>query len=105
MSDLAAQAAADTAFDDRGYRIAAQRIGIGFDRQRRAAGQPDAGMVAGAQLIVDAKPGLHHALTALEFVGLFDADAALPRQHAFTVGNDHFEPAFGATDRLFQRRR
>src|SRR5271166_6741954 len=62
-------------------------------------------MVAGAQLVVDAIARLHHPLAALEFVGLLDADAALPRQHAFAVGNDHFEPALGAAHGLFQRRR
>ena len=54
MRDLAAQAAADAAFDHRRHRIGAQRIGIGLHRQRRAARQPDAGMVAGADLVVDA---------------------------------------------------
>src|SRR5262249_51423843 len=62
-------------------------------------------MVAGAQLVVDAKARLYHPLAALEFVGLLDADAALPRQHAFAVGNDHLETPLGAAHGLFQRRR
>jgi hypothetical protein len=105
MGHLAAQPAADAAFDHRGDRVAPQRIGIGFHRQRWTARQPDTGMIAGAQLIVDAIARLHHPLAALEFLGVLDADAALPRQHALAVGNDHFEAAFGAADRFFQRRR
>jgi hypothetical protein len=101
MSHLAAQATADTAFDNGGDRIAAQRIGIGFHRQRWATRQPDTGMVAGTQLVVDAETGLHHPLAALEFVGLLDADAALACQHAFAVGNNHFEAALGAAHGLF----
>src|SRR5262249_44866573 len=91
-----AQAAADAAFDHRGNRFAAEQIGIGLHRQRWTAREPDTGMVAGAQLVVDAVAGLYQSLAALEFVGLLDTDAALPRQHAFAVGNDHFEPALGA---------
>src|SRR5262249_49141061 len=92
-------------FDHCGNGIAPQRIGIWFHRQRWTARQPDAGMVAGAQLIVDAKTRFHHPLAALEFVGIFHADAPLPRQHALTIGNDHFESAFRAADSFFQGRR
>src|SRR5258705_12643709 len=55
MSHLAAQAAAVAALDHGRCRVAAQRVGIGLDRERGAAGEPDAGMVAGADLVVDPK--------------------------------------------------
>ena len=103
MRDFAAQAAADAAFDHGRHRIGAQRIGVGLDGERRAAGQPDAGMVAGADFIVDAKARLHHALAALELVGIRGADAALPRQHAFAIGDDDLEPMLGRAHGFLQR--
>jgi len=48
VRDLPAQAAADAGVDHLGHRLAPQRIGIGSKRQRRASGQADAGMIAGA---------------------------------------------------------
>src|SRR3954464_7807110 len=54
MRVFAAQAAADAAVDHRRYGIAAQGIGVVLDRERRAAREPDAGMVAGTGVLVDA---------------------------------------------------
>ena len=51
---LAAQAAADAAVDHRRHRIGAQRIGVVLDGERRAAGEADARVVAGAGVLVDA---------------------------------------------------
>ncbi len=102
VRDLAAQPAADAALDHGRHRIAAQRIGIGLDRQRRAAGQPDAGMVAGADLVVDAEAHPHHALAALELLGILGAHAALARELAFAVGDDHLEAALGGAHGLLQ---
>ena len=53
--DLAAIAAADAGIVDRRNGIVAQRIVELLHRQRRAAGEPDAGMVAGADVLVDAE--------------------------------------------------
>ena len=103
MGDFAAQPAADAAFDHGRHRIGAQRIGIGLDGQRRTSGQPDAGMIAGANVVVDAVARFHHALAALELLGIFGAHAALAHQHAFAVGDDHLEPALGGAHRLLQR--
>src|SRR4029077_11019193 len=50
----AAQAAADAAVDHGGDRVAAQRVGVVLHGQRRAAREPDAGMVAGAGVFIDA---------------------------------------------------
>src|SRR5262245_30609061 len=93
MGDLAAQPAADAALDHGCDRIGAQRIGTGLDGERGAAGEPDAGMVASADLLVDAEARLYHPLAALELPGVLGAHAALARQLAFAVGDDHLEPA------------
>ena len=103
MRDLTAQAAADAALHDGCNRIGAQRIGRGLHGERRAARQPDAGMVAGADLVVDAVAGARHALAALEFLGVLGAHAALARELAFAVGDDDLEAFFGGVHRLLQR--
>src|SRR5262245_43078405 len=51
MRVLAAQAAADAAVDHGRHRVAAQRIRVVLDRERRAAGEPDARVVAGAGVL------------------------------------------------------
>ncbi len=63
---LAAVAAADAVLVDMGDRVVAQRIVERLHRQRRAAGEPHAGVVAGADVLVDAEFRLHHALAALD---------------------------------------
>src|SRR5262249_34975726 len=86
-------------------RVAAQRIGIGLDRERRTAGEPDAGMVAGADLLVDSEPDLDHPPAALELLGLLGAHAALAGELALAVGNDHLESALGRAHGRFERPR
>src|SRR5262245_64716747 len=54
MRVLAAQAAADAAVDHRRDRVATQRVRVVLDRERRAAREPDARVVAGAGVLVDA---------------------------------------------------
>ena len=102
MRDLAAQPAADAALDHGGDRIAAQRIRIGLDGERRTARKPDAGVVAGAQRIVDAVARPHHALAAREPAGILRAHTPLPRQLAFAVRDDHLEAVLGAAHRLLE---
>src|SRR6185312_2543422 len=72
VRDLAAQAAADAALIDVRHGVAAQRIGVRLHRQRRAARKPDAGMVAGADRVVDAVARLGDALAARQFLGFLD---------------------------------
>ena len=102
VGDLAAQTAADAALDHGCHRIAAQRIGIGLDRERGTAGEPDAGMVAGANLVIDAEAHPHHALAAFELIGILRAHAALARELAFAVGDDDLEAALRGAHGLFQ---
>src|SRR5271163_2213942 len=61
-------------------------------------------MVAGADLVVDAKARLHHSFAAFKLLRILGADAALARQHAFAVGDDNFEAALGGAHGLLQSR-
>ena len=65
LRHLAAIAAADAALVDRRDRIVPQRIVGLLHRERRAAGEADAGVVAGADVLVDAEALAHHARSAL----------------------------------------
>src|SRR6185437_17167283 len=103
MCDLAAKAAADAALDDARHGVAAQGIGVGLHGQRRAAGEADAGMIARADLVIDAIARLDHALAALELRRLLAAQPALARELAFAIGDDDLEPALGRAHRLLQR--
>src|SRR5450759_628683 len=60
-------------------------------------------MVAGADFVVDTVARARDALAALELAGILYAHAALARQLAFAVGDDHFEAALGGAHGLFQR--
>src|ERR1019366_7176891 len=62
MRHLAADAAADAGVEHRRYRVAAQRIGVGLDRKRRAAREANARMVARAGVSIDAEALAHDAL-------------------------------------------
>src|SRR5215469_136572 len=89
VSHLAAIAASHTAIVDMGDRRGPQRIARGFHGERRTAREADAGMIARARCFVHPVTGPDHALALLKpgiLPGLF---AALPRQHALAIGNDH----------------
>ena len=60
-------------------------------------------MIAGADLVVDAVAGAGDALAAFELDGILGAHAALARELAFAVGDDHLQPALGGAHRLLQR--
>src|SRR5260221_1301507 len=60
---LAAQAAAHAALDYGGHRVAAQGIGVVLEGERRAAREPDAGVVSGAGVLVDSAFDSHHSFT------------------------------------------
>src|SRR6186713_3402064 len=89
---LAAQAAADAAVEHRGDGIHAQWIRRRLHRQRRAAGQADARMVAGARVLVDAVLDAHRALARREPCGTPRLDAALALELALAFGDDDLEP-------------
>ena len=57
VGDLTTVAAADAALVDGCDGVIAQGVVEAFQRQRGAAGQADAGVVAGADVLVDAEAG------------------------------------------------
>ena len=69
MRDLTAKAATDTVVVDLRDRVFAQRIGIGRYGQRRTSREPDAGVVAGADVGIDAEPCAHHTLAFTQVLG------------------------------------
>ena len=102
MRDLAAQAAADATFDHGRDRIAAQRIGIFLDGQRRAARQANAGVITSADLIVDAELRFRDTAAGGDVLGILRAHAALLCQHAFAFGDDDLEALLRSGQRLAQ---
>ena len=88
MRDLAAQAASHTAVDHRRDRIRTQRVGVVLDRERRAAGEPDARVVAGTRIGVDAEALPHDATARFRQLHQLGLDAALLVQLTFTLGDD-----------------
>src|SRR6185437_11854709 len=69
LGDLAAIAAANAAIVDRRHRIVLQGVRGWLDGERGATGQTDAGVVAGADILVDAVALAHHASAALHRLG------------------------------------
>src|ERR1700704_3393419 len=64
---LAAQAAAHAAFDHGRHRVAPQGIGVVLEGERGAAREPDAGMVTGAGVLIDAVLDAHDPFTGGDF--------------------------------------
>src|SRR5262249_23951506 len=75
--------------DHLGHRLAPQRIGVWRERQRRAPRQPNAGVVDGAGVRIDAKALAHHALAAFHSFAHEPPPAALLVEHAFGLGGDY----------------
>src|SRR5262245_11862201 len=102
MRDLTAQTAADAVVVDVRHRIAAQRIRIGLNGQRRTAREPDARVVTGAYLGIDPVARAHHALAGGAAARQFGPNTTLPRQLTFTVGDDDLQAVLAAAHRLAQ---
>src|SRR3979490_2737504 len=67
MRVLAAQAAAHAAVDHRRHRVAPQGIGVVLEGERRAAREPDAGVVPRAGVLIDAVLDAHDPFTGGDF--------------------------------------
>ena len=100
---LPAQSAADAGIDHLGHRLAAQRVGIGRERERGASRQPNAGMIAGAGIGIDAEALAHHALAALQALAHQRPHAPLLVEHAFRLGDDDLRPLDRGSERLLER--
>ena len=90
MGHLAADAAPDTTVDDGCYRILSQGVGVVLDGQRRATGQPDAGMIAGAGVFINTEALPHVAFLLFKQVSYLRPDAPLPVKLAFSFCHDEF---------------
>ena len=69
--------------------IGAQRIFAGLERERGAARQAHAGMITRAYFRVDPETGAHHAFAGGYGFRHGGAHAALARELAFAVGDNH----------------
>src|SRR5262245_43484441 len=96
-------AAAHATVVDGGDRIVLQRIAGRLHRQRRTAGQADAGMVAGTDVFVDTEALAHDALATFDSGRRQRLHAALLVEHAFRRGDDDLGSLFFRRQRLAQR--
>src|SRR3954471_4262145 len=103
MRDLAAQSAADAGLDDARDRVRTQGIGRRLHGERWTTREANAGMISGADLVVDTEFGAHSARAGLEPGGVLGADAALTRQLTLAVRDNDLEAGLGGAHRLFQR--
>ena len=88
MGVLAAEPASDAAVEHRGDRVLAHRIRVRADRERGAAGNADARVIAGAGLRVDAEAFADDALALLHAPGDERLLAPRPIQRALALGDD-----------------
>ena len=82
LRNLPAIAATDAILIDKGHRIVFQRIVGMFERQGRTAREADAGVIASANVGVDAEFLANHAFARAHRLGEHRTNAALLVQHA-----------------------
>src|SRR5262245_60291118 len=108
MGDLTAQATANAVVVDVCHGIAAQGILAGLDRQRGAAREADAGMIASAYLGIDPETRAHDALARTHEPRQLRSQPPLTRELALAIGNDDLKTllpgAHGLAQRLKHRR-
>ncbi|MCU1331248.1 MAG: hypothetical protein JWM08_240, partial [Candidatus Angelobacter sp.] len=66
MGHFTADATTDATIQNGRHRVLAQQIRILLDRERRAAGETYAGVVAGTGVGVHAEPLAHHTLSFVD---------------------------------------
>src|ERR1019366_10547662 len=91
MRDFAPQAAADATVVHVRHRVHLERVGGRLERERGTAGEPDAGMIPGAGIVIDAEASAHHARTQPEQAREYRADAPLALELALALGDDDFQ--------------
>src|SRR5690606_14594327 len=101
VRDLAAVAAADAGVVDVGDGVFFEGVAAVLDGERRAAREPDTGMVAGADVRVDAEALFDHPLAFLDRRAELRLDAPLLVQHAFGLRNDDLGPFLGCGQGFF----
>ena len=84
-------------------RVLAERVRVGLDGERGAARKPDAGVVAGAGVRVDAEPGADHPVAGIERLAHQWPQSALLGDLALRLGDDHLQPLLGRGQRLVQK--
>src|SRR6185369_1723747 len=104
MRILAAQPAADAAVEHGGDRVDLERVAAVLDRERRAAREPDARVVARARVLVDAVLDAHAALALALELRAPRLHAPLTLELALAFGDDDLEAGEVGRERLLERR-
>src|SRR5205823_8510369 len=100
---LDAKSAAGAGIGHLRYGLAPQRIGIGRERERWTAREPDAGVVAGAGVGIDAEALAHDAPALLQALAHQRPHAPFFIEHAFGLSDDDFWALDRGGERLFER--
>ena len=90
MGHLAAHAAADATVDDIRHGVLSERVRVILDSERRAPGQPDAGMIAGAGVFINTEALPHVAFLLFKQVPYLRFDSPLAVKLAFSLRHDEF---------------
>src|SRR5215510_12905492 len=91
MCDLTAQSTANAVIVDVCHGILAQGILVGFERQRGATREADAGVIASANLGIDPETRAHDAPARTDEPRQLGSQPPLTRELALTIGNDNLE--------------
>ena len=90
---IPAEPAADTLVVNEGHRVGLELVAVGANGQGRAGGNPDAGMIPGTGMHSKSESTPKRVRTnrlpcwsILRWAGVFNG------QHAFTLGDDDFQP-------------
>ncbi len=102
IGDLAAVAAGHAAIVHMGHRVGLERVAAVLERERRAARQAHAGVVATAHGCVHTEFFLDHTFTPLDRRRNLRLHAALLVEHAFALGDHHLGALEVGGQRLLQ---
>src|SRR5437763_16455478 len=100
LRHFAAITTTDAVVIDSRDRVVLERIIGMFDRQRGTAGQPDAGVIARAHVLIDPEALADDALPFADRLLKQGFGPALLVEHAFRCRHDHLRPACSRGQRL-----